>query len=53
MDPARSSEAGLEQEEKIEKFEMGLQMAIVLLIVVSVVCRWLISLTVPRSDRAE
>jgi hypothetical protein len=43
---ARSLEAGLEEEEEVEKPEMGLQTAIILLVVVAVVCRWLISLTV-------
>jgi hypothetical protein len=56
MDPCqrdtRSLEAGLE-EGKIEEPEMGLQTAIILLIVVTVVCRWLISLTVPMSNRAK
>jgi Ca2+:H+ antiporter len=51
MDPgqrdARSLEAGLEEEE-IEEPEMGLQTAIILLIVVTVVCRWLIFLDCPE-----
>jgi hypothetical protein len=41
MDPQRdahSLEAGLEEEEEIEKPKMGLQTTIVLLIVVTVVC---------------
>jgi hypothetical protein len=42
---AHSLEAGLEEEEEVEKPEMGLQTAIILLVVVAVVCRWLISLT--------
>ena len=43
---ARSLEAGLEEEEEIEQPEMGLQTTIVLLIIVTVVCRWLLFLTV-------
>jgi Ca2+:H+ antiporter len=50
---ARSLEAGLEEEGEIEELKMGLQTTIVLLIVVTVVCRWFISLTVPRSNRAK
>jgi hypothetical protein len=50
---ARSLEAGLEEEEEIEEPEMGLQTVIILLIVVTVVCRWLICLTVPMSNRAK
>jgi Ca2+:H+ antiporter len=42
---ARSLEAGLQGEEEIERPEMSLQTTIVLLIAVTVVCRWLISLT--------
>ena len=57
MDPdrqdARSLEAGLEEEEEIEEPKMGLQTTIVLLIVVTVVRRWLISSTVPRSNRVK
>jgi len=57
MDPdqrdAPSLEAGLEEEEMPEMPKMGLQTAIILLIVVTVVCRRLISLTVPRSDHAK
>ena len=57
MDPdqrdARSLEAGLEEEEEIEEPAMGLQTTIILLIIVTVVCRWFISLTVPRSNRAK
>jgi hypothetical protein len=43
MDPdqrdTRSLEAGLEEEGEIEEPEMGLQTTIILLIVVTVVCR--------------
>jgi hypothetical protein len=49
---ARSLEAGLEEEEG-EKPAMGMQTTIVLLIVVTVVCRYLIYLSVPRSNRAK
>jgi hypothetical protein len=56
MDPdqrdARSLEEGLEEGE-IEESEMGLLTTIILLFVITVVCRWLISLTVPRSNRAK
>jgi len=48
-----SLEAGSKDGEEVEKPEMGLQTTIVLLAVVTVVCRWFISLTAPRSDRAE
>ena len=55
MDPdhrdARSLEAGLEEE--AEKPAMGMQTTIVLLIVVTVVCRYLIYLSVLRSNRAK
>jgi hypothetical protein len=57
MDPdqrdARSLEAGLKEEGEIEEPAMGMQTTIVLLIVVTVVCRWLISLTAPRSNRVK
>lgn len=57
MDPdhrdARSLEAGLEEEEEIEEPAMSMQTTIVLLIVVTVVCRYLIYLNVPRSNRAK
>jgi hypothetical protein len=58
MDPdrqdARSLEAGSEGEGEIEEQpKMGMQTTVILLIVVTVVCRWLISLTVPRSNHAK
>jgi hypothetical protein len=57
MDPdqrdARSLEEGFEEEEEIEEPKMSLKTGIILLIVVTVVCRWLISLTVPRSNHAK
>jgi Ca2+:H+ antiporter len=57
MDPdhrdARSLEAGLEEEEEMEEPAMSMQTTIVLLIVVTVVCRYLIYLSVPRSNRAK
>lgn len=48
----QDAEAGLEEEEE-EKPAMGVQTTIILLIVVTVVCRWLTSLAVPRSNRAK
>ena len=58
MDPdqrdAHSLEAGLEGEEGENKEpEIALQTTIILLIVVTVVCRWLIFLTVPGSNCAK
>ena len=48
---ARSVEAGSEEEE--EKPEMCLQTTIGLLVTVTVVCQWLISLTALGSDGSE
>jgi hypothetical protein len=56
MDPDQRDarlEAGLEEERKIDEPAMGMQTTIILLIAVTVVCRWLISLTVPRSNRVK
>ena len=49
---ARLLEAGEDLEED-EKPEMRLRTGIILVIVAAVVCRWLISLTVPSSNRAK
>ena len=57
MDPAqlgaRSSEAALGKEEEIEEPEMGLQTSIILLIVVTTVCRWFVSLIISNSNCAK
>ena len=50
---ARSSEAALGKEEEIEEPEMGLQTSIILLIVVTTVCRWFVSLIIPNSNCAK
>jgi hypothetical protein len=57
MDPCQQDactlEAGLQGEEENEKPEMGLPTAIILLFIATVVCRCLISLTVPRSSNPD
>ena len=57
IDPAQrdagSLEAGLEKEDEVEEPEMSLQTTIILLVIVTVVCRWLTSLTVTNSNRAK